>query len=428
LFFFFSAVRNVDRCPRGKEKKTHIPATLVSRGEKRSAKREGMLRTMFKAITTYAAGREGRDVLENHWSSIWEGCSHSITGKGNAGPTEQYSACRVIEACSVILGDDRDDVVVAVHGTLRKVVNATGRSAQVRVAALRCLSMVHFVCGTDCLEEDEDRHSVMDLCVLVCAERYRGDKTPPSLRAAALDCWSLLGTTLHDGRIAAGDADDGDVELGRGLTILPLLANCLDSSDAGLRRSAGEAVSLIHECRLRMGLDEYEADNATERKFRRGSWDGSEWEVMMDEVRQRMSELSVESSHHMSRQAKKEQRSTFRDFVRTIVDDEYPDEVVNWKGGKLTLGSWKGIVQLNFVRHCLQGGFQAQLMTNETLHAIFGSALTITSGSSLSQIEKRMYLSKTSEASKAADRVLAKQRRTRTNVKNHFLTSDGEDM
>jgi hypothetical protein len=385
---------------------------------------------MFRAVTTYATGREGRDALDNHWSSIWDGCSHSIMGRGNAGPTEQYAACRVIEACSVIMGNDRDDVVASVNGPLRRVVNATGRSAQVRVAALRCLSMVHFVCGTDCLGEDEHRRSVMDLCALVCAERYRGDRTPPSLRAAALDCWSLLGTTLHDARIASGDAvdGDGDVELGRGLAILPSLASCLDSSDAGLRRSAGEAVSLIHECRLRMGLDANEADNLTERKFRRGSWDGSEWEVTMDEVRQRMAELSVESSHHMSRQAKKEQRSTFRDFVRTIVDDEYPDEVVNWRGGKLTLDSWKGIVRVNFVRHCLQGGFQAQLMTNVTLHAMFGSALTITSGSSLSQIEKRMYLSKTSEASKAADRVMAKQRRTRNNVKNHFLTSDGDDI
>jgi hypothetical protein len=91
-------------------------------------------------------------------------------------------------------------------------------------------------------------------------------------------------------------------------------------------------------------------------------------------------------------------------------------------------------VQLSFVRHCLQGGFQIQLMMNKTLHAIFGDALHASGGggggasSSLSQIEKRMFLSKTSEASKAADRIMTKQRRTRTNVKNHFLTSDGEDI
>ena len=162
-----------------------------------------------------------------------------------------------------------------------------------------------------------------------------------------------------------------------------------------------------------------------------GSWDGSEWEVLMDEVKQRVAELSVESGHHMSKKSKKEQRATFRDYMNTIVDDESPEEVVNFRGGKLKLSSWKGIIQLNFVRHCLQGGFQTQLMTNETLHSIFGAEGHIHwdgSGAALSQLEKRLTLSKTSEAAKAADKAMTKQRRTRTNVKNHFLTADGEDI
>ena len=144
-------------------------------------------------------------------------------------------------------------------------------------------------------------------------------------------------------------------------------------------------------------------------------------------MKQRIAELSVESSHHMSKQAKKQQRATFRDFMNTIVDDESPEEVVSWRGGKLILSSWKEIIQLNFVRHCLQGGFQIQLMTNDTLHGVFGATFDA-SGASLSQLEKRLFMSKTSEAAKAADKAMTKQRRTRTNVKNHFLTADGEDI
>mmetsp|Transcript_35281 Transcript_35281/g.65324 ORF Transcript_35281/g.65324 Transcript_35281/m.65324 type:complete len:510 (-) Transcript_35281:41-1570(-) len=402
-----------------------LASTLSS--EKRSTKREGGYRVLFKAITQHAAGEGGQEVLESHWSSIWEACLSSIQGRGNAKPSEQYAACRVLEACSVVLGEDRDDVVETINGPLTKIVNATGRATQVRSAALRCLAMVHFICGTDCLEEGEDCGSVMDLCEKVGNENYRGEVVSPLLRATALDCWSLLSTTFHDGHIAAGDGFDDDTGLGRGLQLLPLLASCLDSSEAGLRRSAGECVSLIHECRLNLGLDGEEADNTTERRFRRGSWDGSEWEVLMDEVKQRIAELSVESSHHMSKQAKKQQRATFRDFMNTIVDDESPEEIVNWRGGKLTLNSWKEIIQLNFVRHCLQGGFQIQLMYNDTLHGVFGATFNA-SGTSLSQLEKRLFMSKTSEASKAADKAMTKQRRTRTNVKNHFLTADGEDI
>jgi hypothetical protein len=47
---------------------------------------------------------------------------------------------------------------------------------------------------------------------------------------------------------------------------------------------------------------------------------------------------------------------------------------------------------------------------------------------SLSQLEKRLLLSKTSEGAKNADRKMTRQRDKRQNVKNHFLTADGEDI
>lgn len=405
-----------------------LASTMSS--EKRSAKREAAYKVIFKSVTQYADGDAGRETLEtNGWESLCEACMSSLRGgSGNASPAEQYAACRVLEACSVVLGEDRDDVVEMWNDPLKKVVNATGRATQVRVAALRCLSMIHFICGTDCLEDGEDCSAVMDLCEKAGAEKFRGEKVSPLLRAAALDSWALLATTFHDAHIAAGDANDDAMDLGRGLTLLPLLASCLESTDVGLRSSAGECVAYIHECRLNLGLGEDEAENATERRFRRGSWDGSEWEVLMDEVKQRVAELSVESGHHMSKKTKKEQRAAFRDIMSTIVDDESPEEEVNFRGGKLSLTSWKEIIQLNYVKHCLQGGFQTQIMTNPTLHDIFGAILSSAGSQGLSQIEKRMYLSKQSEASKAADRAMTKQRRTRNNVKNHFLTADGEDI
>jgi hypothetical protein len=161
------------------------------------------------------------------------------------------------------------------------------------------------------------------------------------------------------------------------------------------------------------------------RRFRRGSWDGSQWEATMDEVKQRIAELSIESGHHLSRKTKKEQRSTFREFMQTIVEDEAPEEVVAFRGGRLSMTNWKEIIQLNFVRHSLQGGFQIQILTNETLHLIFGAngQLLMESGS-LSQLEKRLTMSKTSETAKAADLDLKANRKKRQNVKNLFLTAD----
>jgi hypothetical protein len=77
----------------------------------------------------------------------------------------------------------------------------------------------------------------------------------------------------------------------------------------------------------------------------------------------------------------------------------------------------------------LQGGFQIQLLTNPILQAIFGAdgdALNANAG--YSKLEKRLLISKSSEASKTKDLDLSKKRRNRANVKNHFLNADGEDM
>lgn len=400
-----------------------VGVSELGKNEKRSAKRESLLKRLFKALTQYATGMGGREMVEQHLDVILAAAAGTGLRAGVASPAEQYAACRVLEATAVVLGGDHDEYCQEVDKPLKRVVNMTGRATPVRAAALRALSMCNFMCSAD----DVATESLLDLCEAVASPEYRNEAVPSFLRATALDCWALLSTTIQDVYIA----DRSDYHIGRGLVLLPLLKDCLETTNVELRSAAGECMALIHEARLNLGLHDEEAENATARRYRRGSWDGSEWEVLMDEVKQLISELSVESGHHMSKKAKKEQRATFREFMSTIVDDEAPCEVVTFRGGTLTLNTWKEVVQLNFVRHCLQGGFQIQLVTNETLHAIFsanGQILNDSTGASLSQLEKRLYLSKTSEASKAADQKLNKKRDTRTNVKNYFLTVDGEDI
>ena len=148
----------------------------------------------------------------------------------------------------------------------------------------------------------------------------------------------------------------------------------------------------------------------------------------MDEISQRVSELAVQSGHYMSKKAKKAQRATFREYQATIVDNEPPEEAVSMRNeGSLTLTSWKEIVQLGFIRSSLQSGFQIHLMTNDTLQIMFGVHDGV-KADGLSSLEKRLYMSKASEAAKEADLKLTKNRDKRERVKNHFLTVDGDDI
>lgn len=392
--------------------------------ERRGAKRERSLRNLFKCITQYATGTQGRETILSQLDDvIIPICVAGLRG-GIASPAEQYAACRVLEATSVLLGGNMDEFCENIFGSLLKVVKATGRAPQVRGAALRALSMAHFICASE-FSTTED---VLDLCECVCAPRYRGEDVTYSLRATALDCWALLSTTVNDVHIAGEDIITG-TDHGRGLIILSLLNDCLIHVNLDLKCAAGEVLALIHEARLNLGIDENEGGNASERRYARGSWDGSEREVLMDEMKQRVAELSVESGHHMSKKSKKEQKATFRDFMATIVEDEPPSKIISFRGGQLTLNTWKEIIQVNFIRHCLQSGFQIQLMTNSTLQIIFGADSSVLNSTlTLSQLEKRLTLSKTSDTAKAADREMRKRRKSRTKAQNYFLTADGLDL
>jgi hypothetical protein len=382
--------------------------------EKRSAKRESGLRRIFRAITQYSDSETlvpfQQDLIQLAMSSLRGGT-----------PAEQYAACRCLEAFAVVLGADQDEYYESVEPNLKRVVLLTSRAPMVRGAALRALCVSNFVCATD-HNDNDDESTLLDLTESVAGPEYRNHPVPATLRATALECWSLLATTLFDVDVSGDDT-------GRGLSLLPLIPTCLDDSCLELRAAAGQCMALIHEARLGMGVEDGVAANTTERKYSQGGWAGSPQEDVVFEIQQRIAELSNQSGHSISKKAKKELRSAFREFSRTISDNESPEESIAFRGGSLELTSWKGIIQLQFVRHCLQGGFQIQLLTNPTLQTIFGADGSILNGSgNMSQLEKRLYMSKTSEAAKSAHLDMTKKRRARSNLKNHFITTDGEDI
>ena len=324
-----------------------------------------------------------------------------------------------------MLGASEEDWVESLDQPLRRTVMATQRAVPVRAAALRALSLSATICAA---ADSVVTESLQDLCEAVCQPEYRNQAVPASLRAAALDCWALLATLQDDLHLAGQD----DVQTGRGLALLELLRDCLDDPSMELRSASGQCLALIHEARLHLGVTAEDDADATARRYAQGSWEGSQFEELMDEVKQRVAELSVESGRHISKKAKKEQRANFREYVATIVDDEPPEQEIHFRtNGILTLQTWKEIVQLNFVRHSLQSGFQIQLLTNPTLQSMFGadgSILSMSNVGTMSQLEKRLILSKTSEASKLADQDRRGRRDKRENIKNYFLTADGEDI
>lgn len=392
--------------------------------EKRSSKREAMLKMWFKALTNYAT-IPPYDSVESYRDILIKACSQHAILRGS--PSEQYAGCRVLEAMAILIGDH--DLYEQLVKRLTRTIQGTHRAALVRVAALRALGMLVF-CGVD---DDVITESVLDLCEQIVQSKYRGQTTPSSLRAAAWQVWTLSATTIHELYVAGKD----DVSIGRGLLLLPVLLECFEADETNsstLKEAAGQAMAYIHDARLRLGADAldgevHQVENTTDLQYKLGSWEGSEWEDDVDEITQTIYDLAHTSGHDLSKKAKKEQRHVFRDYLGMLQDNEIPSLELKFRGGSLELNAFKDVVAYDFVKRCLQGGFQIQLLTNPTLQAIFGcDGATLGGSAGYSQLEKRLLLSKTSEASKLKDQGRHKGRNKRQNVKNHFLTADGEDI
>jgi len=381
--------------------------------EKRSTRRESSLRQWYTALTHYTSG--SYETVENKLSDIIRGCQFSIR---SGSPSEQYAACRVLETVAVLLADE-EYFEQTYRSLLLRVVQSKHRAIPVRIAALRAIGMTCYI-GVD---DDVIVQEVIDLCEAVAQSEYRGEKVAPALRAAALTVWNVLATTLHEFYIAGSD----DASTGRGLLLLPILVECLEQQeDLGLQSAAGECAVWIHSARLQLGVEDGEGVNTTERRYRLGSWEGSEWEDTMAEIEQLMESLSNQSGHYLSKKKKKETRTIFRDLLSTIQENEPPLEVIQFHGGTVELSSWKDVIPMDFIRRCLQGGLQIQLMTNPTLQAIFGinSQVLNASNIGMSQQEKRLLFSKASETAKEKDHHRTRKRQNRTNAKNSFLIND----
>jgi hypothetical protein len=228
-------------------------------------------RRLFKTLTHHGLGDDAAEYLNHYLSSFTAVALTSLRSTAS----EQYATCRCLEAAAVILGGGNDEYFEAVEPALKRCIMGTGNQPQVRSAAIRALALTTFICSTDM----SATHELLNMCEMVCAEEWRGEPVHPTLRAAALDSWGLLATTIDDADVSSED--------GRGTTILPLLQKALDSPSPELRASAGENVALIHSARLNLGVTDEHA-TTTAKRFRRGSWDGTEFEVLVDEVKQRM--------------------------------------------------------------------------------------------------------------------------------------------
>jgi len=160
------------------------------------------------------------------------------------------------------------------------------------------------------------------------------------LTAAAVSGWSLLLSLQSPGEVSR-IADPA----------IRKLSSLLSSGDVEVRITAGEAIALVLEFAYDYDED-FEPENLTE-------------------LIATLKQLATDSTKSRSKKDRKEQRSSFRDILRTVEEGHSPSERVKFGQEVLFLDSWYKKLQYDWFCKLLGSGMNLHLSANYMIREIF---------------------------------------------------------
>lgn len=295
-------------------------------------------------------------------------------------------------------GDVAHNILTEASEFLIKAAKFTSDS-KARIAALEALAVACFVGSTNYGATEE----VLD--VLWQISKRKGSTHPdqavgiskasPEVRAAALSAWTFLLTEIPTTRIVAHHMSQSSSAL--------LLA--LENDDQVVRMAAGEAIAVLYEARSLL-RSQFNADASSKdaASLCRKNFENREADLI-----ERIKGLALEAGGK-GQANKKSQRSSFREILSIVEGEEVEVSLKLKHGDSLTLYSWFQIIQLKYLTGVLAEGLQKHLQENTLLHEIFGFVPYQGDRKSLSQKDKRMYMSPNSILNKARTQHMNRRR------------------
>lgn len=261
-------------------------------------------------------------------------------GKGE----EQGSAALLAAIICISLGsgEDTDAIFIELKSQMLTILMDKSVGPIVRSQFASTLGLCCFISGSDCESCDEILESFQ---TLFSASYFKGNGVAPNhgtditaLHVACLYAWTLVCTTQPVSYVAQF-ADK----------YLTKLIELLDSSDVELRIAAGETIAVIFEI------------------CREGRMDISPGIGLTDKLRQ----LATDSQKFRAKKDRRKQRSSFRDVLKYIEDDEIPSETVKFGRERLFIDSWCRKRQYEAFCNVLGSGMNLHLKQNDLLRDVF---------------------------------------------------------
>lgn len=396
------------------EKDSILDLALDDLFEKRGSTREKALASIIDAFNS----KVQHEFVEKKFATLLHQCISSIK-KGSAKEIALASHTIGLLALTTGPGERAQEILEESFSPIIEALKSKSDASKIS-ALLECLTIITFIGGDDPEETEKSMQAMWQVLHPKLGSNVVAVKPSPAVITSAVSAWSFLLTTMNGWTLNPKTWQES----------ITYLSSLLDKDDRSIRIAAGEGLALIFE----MGnlekfsvsatgpSDSSNPDGKNAREF-------THIQGLRAKILNQVRSLSVEAGGKGS--AKKDlnsQRNTFRDVLEFLEDGFSPETSMKIGGESLSTTSWSELIQLNFLKHFLGGGFVKQMQDNEVLHDVFGFTpkRNLLSGTQkLSGTEKRMYKSPNSVHNKSRTQFLNKQRMlSQDRNAGHFAVAD----
>lgn len=398
------------------DKETVLDQCVDALYEKRASTKEKALASIIEAFNSNIQ----HEFVEKKFATLLQQCLNSIK-RGSSKEIALASHVIGLLALTAGPGDKAHEILKDSRQYITDALRSRSDNSKIS-SLLECLAIITFVGGEDPEETENSMQSMWHVINPKLGPNVATAKPSPAMITAVVSSWSFLLTTM-DGWTLNPKIWQGSISY---------FSTLLDKEDRSVRIAAGEALALVFEIG---NLEKFSGES-------KGSSDSSTDEAsksrellhiqgLRAKVLNQVRTLSTEAGGKGS--AKKDlnnQRNIFRDILEFLEDGYSPETSAKIGGLSFSTNTWAHLIQLNFLKHFLGGGFVKHMQENEFLHDVFGFSpkkKPPVAQRRISGTDKRMYKSPNSIVNKARTQFLNKQRML-TQDKNVGYYAGGDDF
>lgn len=399
------------------DKESVLDQSLDALYEKRGSTREKALADIIEAFNSSLP----HEFVENKFATLLHQCLNSIK-RGSAKEITLASHAIGLLALTAGLGQKAQEILEESISPFSEALKSRSEVSK-NSSLLEGLAVIAFVGGKAPEETEKCMQIMWQVVHPKLGPNVVATKPSAGIITAVVSAWSFLLTTMDGWSLDPKSWQES----------VSYLSTLLDKDDRSVRIAAGEALALIYEmgnlekfCGASKGANDGSAPDGV------SSRDVTHIQGLRAKVVNQVRNLSAEAGGKGS--AKKDlnnQRNTFRDILEFLEDGYAPETSVKIGGESLTTSTWSQLIQLNFLKRFLGGGFVKHMQENEFLHEVFDftpKKKILSTADRVSGTDKRMYRSPNSIVNKARTQFLNKQRMmSQDRNAGHFASGLGEE-